>query len=224
MSSMKSVRSAEGSVALVVSLVITVLLLLGAAGFGYWAYGSRQDYKNNVDQKISVAVADAKQQTSIAKDKQFAEEEKNPLRTYIGPSDFGSVHVAYPKTWSAYVISHSDSAPYLDGYFNPSTVPDVNDDQSAFALRIRVSGDSYSSIMENYQGNVEAHLTKVKPYTLPNMPKVVGSKVTGQLANNKQGTLIVLPLRANALEIWTETSEGLKDFNKYIVPNLTFSP
>jgi len=221
---MKSVRSAEGSAALVISLVCTVVLLLAALGFGYWAYGSRQDYKNNVDQKIAVAESNAKQATSIAKDKEFAEESKNPLRTYIGPSDFGSVHVQYPKTWSAYVISHSDSAPYLDGYFNPSTVPDVNDDKSAFALRIRVSGDSYSSILENYQGNVQSHLTKATPYTLPQMPKVVGTKLTGQLINNKQGTLILLPLRANALEIWTETSDGLKDFNKYIVPNLTFEP
>lgn len=37
-------------------IALLSLVLLIALGFGYWAYSSRQDYKNNSDQKASAAV------------------------------------------------------------------------------------------------------------------------------------------------------------------------
>ncbi len=224
MSSMKTRHSQEGSAALVVVLVLLSMLLVGALGFGYWAFSERQDYKNNSDQKVAAAVEQAKQDTSILKDKQFAEESKSPFRTYVGPSAFGSVILKYPKTWSAYVISHTDSAPYVDGYFAKGTVPDAQAENSVFALRIRVSGESYADIMSEYTSAAQDGTTKISAYKLPKVPSVVGSKVTGTLTNNKQGTLIVLPLRANALEIWTESDSALADFNKNILPNISFSP
>lgn len=224
MSNMKPGHTQDGSAALVVVLVVLAVLLMGAVGFGYWAFSERQDYKTNSDQKVAAAVERAKQETSILKDKQFAEESKSPLRTYVGPSAFGSIIVKYPKTWSAYVSSHTDTAPYVDGYFAKGTVPDANAENSVFSLRVRVSGENYADIMSQYASLVEDGTTTVKAYKLPKVPNVVGSKVTGMLLNNKQGTLIVLPLRANALEVWTESDASLADFNKYILPNLSFSP
>jgi hypothetical protein len=173
---------------------------------------------------VAAAVAVAKQTESTRKDAEFAELSKSPLKTYVGPEAFGSIDLKYPKTWSGYVINTSDNSPYIDGYFSPNVVPDVGTDISTFALRIRVSSDSYSTLLENYNSNVEDGTVKVSPYKLPKVPKVVGSKVVGQLSNTKKGTLIIVPLRANALEIWTESDKYLNDFNKYILPNLTFAP
>ena len=224
MSSMKLAHQQDGSAAVVATLIVTVLLLIGALGFGFWAYSGRQDYKNNSDQKVADAVAVAKQAESTRKDAEFAELSKSPLKTYVGPEAFGSIDLKYPKTWSGYVINTSDNSPYIDGYFSPNVVPDVGTDTSTFALRIRVSSDSYSTLLENYNSNVEDGTVKVSPYKLPKVPKVVGSKVVGQLSNTKKGTLIIVPLRANALEIWTESDKYLNDFNKYILPNLTFAP
>lgn len=224
MSSMKLRQNQTGSVALIASLVVTVLLLFGALGFGFWANAGRQDYKNNVDQKISVAVTAAKQAESTRKDQEFAELSKSPLKTYIGPESYGSVHVNYPRTWSGYVVTPVSGAPYVDGYFNPGVVPGVGVTGSAYALRIRVNSSSYSTLMEAFKSNVQAGQTKVSPYKLPKVPGVIGSKVTGAIDNQKKGTLIVLPLRANALEIWTESDKYLNDFNKYILPNLSFAP
>jgi hypothetical protein len=95
-------RNQDGAVnGVVISLVLAVILLIGTLGFAGWAYMSRQDYKDNVDAKVSDAVVIAKQQESTAKDKQFVEKEKNPLRTYHGPDTYGGLTIAYPKTWSA---------------------------------------------------------------------------------------------------------------------------
>jgi hypothetical protein len=78
--------------------------------------------------------------------------------------------------------------------------------------------------METFKSGVQGGLAKVSPYKLPKVPGVVGSKITGAIESEKKGTLIILPLRANALEIWTESDKYLNDFNKYILPNLSFSP
>ena len=67
--------------AVFISLIMAIIFLFAAIGFGAWAYMSRQDYKDNTDAKISAAVVIAKQQESTAKDKQFVKAEKNPLRT-----------------------------------------------------------------------------------------------------------------------------------------------
>src|SRR4051812_36565287 len=85
-----------------VSLICAVVLLFCALGFGAWAYGGRQDYKNNSDQKASAVAADAIKETEAADAVKYAEAAKSPLKTYIGPEAFGAVTVQYPKTWSTY--------------------------------------------------------------------------------------------------------------------------
>src|SRR5579871_2836250 len=88
---------------LLISFIVVLLLFITSLVFAVWAYAKMQDYKNNVNQKITAASAVVSQQVSAAKDKQFAEEEKNPLKTYTGPDTYGSVSFQYPKTWSAYI-------------------------------------------------------------------------------------------------------------------------
>jgi hypothetical protein len=53
---------------------------------------------------------------------------------------------------------------------------------------------------------------------------VTGVRVDGQIADNIQGSMIILPLRDKTQEIWTESNSFLPDFNNNILPNLTFSP
>lgn len=224
MSSMKRLDSQTGSAASGAIIFITTSLLLLALVFGVWAYQGRQDYKNNVDQKIAVAVNKAKQDTTAEKEAEFAEISKSPLRTWVGSEAYGAIHVKYPKTWSAYVISNDTRMPYIDGYFAPGTVPSATDRDSVFSLRVSVSSSSYSMLMTRYQSKVKSGKTKVTPYKLPKVPNVIGSKVSGELENGKTGVMVVLPLRANAIQIWTESNQYVNDFNKYILPNVTFSP
>jgi Flp pilus assembly protein TadG len=221
---MKLASRQTGSAAVVAALITSVVLLVGTLGFGLWAYSGRQDYKDNVQQKVATAVTQAKHEESTRKDTEFAELSKSPLKTYVGPEAYGSINLKYPKTWSGYVATSTDNAPYIDGYFSPGVVPSVDADNSTFALRVRVNGDSYSSLMEAYSSRVEDGTVKISPYKLPKVSNVIGSKVVGQLDQDKKGTLIILPLRANALEIWTESDKNLNDFSKYILPNLSFSP
>ena len=205
---------------LLLPLIVAVVLLLGSLAFGYWAYGSRQDYKNNTDQKINTAVTLAQQQESTIKDKQFAEQSKDPLATYNGPQQFGSLFVRYPKTWSSYVDSTSSSQTY-DAYFNPATVPSTNDPNNNFALRLQVLQQAYSDTLQSFAD--QAGIT-VTPYSLPNVPKVIGVRIQGAITDSKNGDMIVLPLRGSTLEIYTEDSRYENDFTKSVLPNISFSP
>jgi hypothetical protein len=211
---------------LVISLVLAVLLLVGALGFGGWAFSSRQDYKTNVDSKISAAVAIAQQQEGAAKDAQFAQEAKQPLKTYQGPQAYGSLMVNYPKTWSAYVDDTGTGSSLVDGYFAPGTVPSITDQNSVFALRVQVLSQSYSQILQTFTSQQQAGLMKTSAYSLPKLPKIVGVEATGQVFSNIKAniTMVVLPLRSGTLEIWTEGSQYLSDFNSNILPNFSFSP
>ena len=208
-----------------ISLIFTVILFVAALGFGMWAFASRQDYKANTDDKIADAVKIAKQQESTAKDKQFVEKEKFPLRSYNGPADYGSVVINYPKTWSAYVSdSGGNSSNPVDGYFHPSYVPATDNENSTFALKVQVSNTSYSQALTTYQAQQKSGEVTITPYTLPKVPKVVGVRVNGQLQNDKTGTIIILPLRAGTLQISTDGTQYLSDFDNTILPNISFSP
>jgi hypothetical protein len=223
-SGMKDRRS-EGSInILLIPFILVVLFFLGTAGFAFWAYSSRQDYKNNVDQKVSAAVSVAKQQESTAKDNEFVQKEKLPLRTYTGPQAYGSITVNYPKTWSAYVAEQDGGSTPVNGYFQPSVVPDVNNVNNSFALRVQVTQQSYDQVLQNFQGLVQTQKVTVAPYKLPNVANVVGSRIDGQITPNKSGSMVVFPLRDKTIEVWTEAQTYEADFNNNILPNLSFSP
>jgi len=216
----------DGPNVLLIPVIVLAVLFVGVGSFAVWAYSGRQDYKNNVDAKISSAV-DANKQTVQAEDAaHYAEAAKNPLTTYTGPDAYGSVKISYPKTWSAYVDT-TDSGTPLNAYFHSGYVPSTNSRQS-YNLRVQVSSQSYSNVLSSYSGQVQAGKVTSAPYTLPKVPGIVGTMLTGAIVQNQpdggSGTMVLVPLRNTTLEIWTESNSYMADFNTYILQNLTFSP
>jgi len=210
---------------LLLPLIIVVLLMIGAISFGAWAYASRQVYKNDTKQQIATAVSAAKQQQATQLNASFAQEEQSPLNTYTGPEAYGSLIIKYPKTWSAYVDDSGTDGTDINGYFYPGVIPSLTSTSSVFALRVQVLNTPYSQALQQYQSSGSAaNAVSVAPYRLPLVPSVIGAEVTGQLTNGIVGTMVVLPIRSQTLEVWTESSQYLNDFNSIILPNLSFSP
>lgn len=208
-----------------VPLIVVFLLFLAAVGFALWAFMGRQDYKDNSDQKAAAASAEVRVATQAEDAAKYAEEAKNPLKTFTGPSDFGGVTVQYPKTWSAYAVQGgSRGSTPLDAYFHPDVVPDVAAQASVFALRIEIVDQAYSQVLAKYESAVKAGEVTVSPYKLAKVPTIVGSRVDGQIESAKRGSMVLFPLRNVTLMVWTETDQYLKDFNDIILPNITFVP
>lgn len=219
-----SLRDTRGSInTLLIPLILCVLLLLGSLGFGLWAFMSRQDYKDNVDQKVATAVEIAKKETETAKDNEFAESEKQPLKNYQGPSSLGRITMKYPKTWSGYVDESGRGSAELDGYFHPTTVPGLQSDTS-YALRVQVSSRPYSDEAKAFDSKTKSGAVKISSYRPRNVSDVVGMRIEGEIESKKQGIMILLPSRDKTIKIYTESNQFYNDFNKNILPNFTFTP
>ncbi len=219
--------------ALLFPLLLMTLLFLSTAGFAVWAFGSRGDYKANTDQKIAVAVEAAKIQEAEIKENDFAEREKFPLKSYDGPEAYGSIHIEYPKVWSALVdegTQQSKAATPIDGYFYPDFLPNITATSSAttiaYALRMQVTSTAYDQVLKTVSGNnsVTAGKIKISPFKAEKVPSVVGVRVEGEIVTGKTGVMIILPLRDKTVQLWTEAEQFKDDFNNKILPTLTFVP
>lgn len=207
----------------IIGLSVSILLLLAAIGFGVWAFGERNTYKNDTQAIIDQEVELARQAVATEKDNEFLEREKNPLKSYQGPSQFGSIKIMYPKTWSALIDETSRGAP-LDGYLHPDFVPGLQSN-TAFALRIEVVNNTYDQEMRGFEGMAESQDVTVTPYRAPKVPDVLGARVNGKIGRDeKQGSMVLFPLRDKTLKISTQAQSFIKDFNEIILPNLEFSP
>lgn len=211
----------------IIALSVLGVFLISALIFGFWAFAERNDYKNNVDQKIAVANKQIEKETTEKNNKQFAEESKKPLKKYVGPSSYGTVTVEYPKTWSAYITTGNNSSDPLVGYFHPDYVPTIVNSgttRQAIALKIQVANQAYDTVVKQYDGQIQNGEVVASSYALPKMSEQVGMKFTGKIDQQLNGTEIILPLRDKTLIITTETDAYLADFNNYILPNLTYVP
>lgn len=214
----------QGSVdSWLVAFVLTLVLLLGSLGFGFAMFSSRQDYKNNADQKISDAVGSAQETLTQKKEAEFLEREKQPLRTYTGPAAYGSLAISYPKTWAAYIDESGKSSSPVDGYLNPAFVPGLQDNPIV-ALRFQVIDTAYAQAIKNLEPQVKLGKIKTVPFVATKVPSITGVRVDGEVAVKKTGAMIILPLRDKTLKIWTESPQFVPDFNDIILTNLTFVP
>jgi hypothetical protein len=203
---------------LMVSIIFSSILFLSTLGFGIWAFVSRQDYKNNSDQKAAAAAEVAKKETAAEKDNEYVEKEKFPLKSYKAPADLGAISMSYPKTWSGYV-SASDENFFI---FNPDVI--TARDDPLYALKITVEDSAYNDVLEDYYGQVQEGVATAKAYSLPKVPSVVGVRFDGEVESGKPGALVILPLRDKTIKIACEIPDRLNDFNKIILPNISFNP
>jgi hypothetical protein len=208
---------------LLIPLILVTIFLVAAGSFGIWAYMGRQDYKDNVDQKIKAAVVVAEAQKATQKDNEFAEKEKQPLRTYSGPAAFASLVLQYPKTWSAYVGEKANSATPVDAYFHPGFVPMPDGNNTSYALRVQVLDANYADTLKTFEGNIKAGKLRATPYVPAKNPAVTGTRLDGEISSGKQGAVVIVPVRDKTLKIWTESNDFVPDFNNNILPNYSFA-
>lgn len=217
---MKAKLSESGAInPLAVSLTISIILLVSSIGFGSWAFVSRQDYKNNSDEKAAQAAEVAALKTASEKDNEFIEREKEPTKQYETPGDLGSIRFSYPKTWSGYVTISEDEGTFI---FHPNVVN--SNEETAYALKITVENARYEDVVEDYDKLVEDGVARATVYKLPKVKSVTGVRVNGAIEDNKQGSVVIMPLRGKTIKIATESQDFVNDFNKYVLPSLSFSP
>ncbi len=212
--------SQRGSInPLIVAVVVLSIFVIGLTAFGVWAFVNYTDHKDNVDQKVSAAVAAAKKEQKAADDARFLEQEKLPTKKYAGPSDLGRVEFKYPKTWSGYVDQSGEGSSSYEAYFQPGLVSPVSG-KTPYALRVTIENQSYDDTLLEYKDEIERGELTSKPVTVNGES---GNRIEGELEQDVQGIMIVFKIRDKTLKIYTESKTFQADFENIILKDLKFS-
>jgi len=220
----------NGGAALVFINIILILALAAAGAFGWWAFGQRQDYKNKFDQKLSEEVAKAETAQKAELEKEFAEREKSPNKSFKGSATYGSITFSYPKSWSGYVDQSNSSTP-ISGYFFPDIVPSVtqsSQNTTAFALRVELITTDYAQAIKQFDSQITQGKLQAAAYVPPKMVGATnvqtGTRFDGEIGQNISGSLVVIKVRDKTLKIYTQSNRYLTDFNNIVLKTLTFAP
>jgi len=221
-----SYNSQPGSSKNTFIIVVLVVLLVAALGFGGWAYSKMADYKNNTDKKIAVALDNAK--TAQTKAVQAAFDKAN-TKQFQGSPTYGSLSFSYPKTWSAYVDTTNTTEP-INAYFQPNEVPGIQG-KTAYALRVELVSTDYSQLVQQFSSGIQTAKVTAKAYVPPKLNGVANvqagtmfSGLINPLDTTQHGTMLVIKVRDKTLQISTQSSDYLDDFNNIILPSLSFNP
>lgn len=185
------------------------------AGLSVWAFINYTDQKENVDAKVVRAVAAAEKTQADELEKKFAEREKEPFKSFAGPSDYGTLAFKYPKTWSVYVGSDgaSSSGKGYEAYFNPGIVPSTDTDTSRYAVRVAILNTSYEEILGDFQARVEKGDLKSSPTKVNGQ---TGTRLDGSFSKDVRGAAVVYKIRDKTAIIRTDADTFKSDFEALI--------
>lgn len=205
---------------LLVVTIVLAFLTVGLGGFSVWAFVNYQDQKNNVDAKIADAVAEAKTAQSEADQAKFAEQEKQPTRQIVGPTDLGKVTFSYPKNWSVYIDKDGtgNNASY-EAYFYPGSVPPLSTD-TPYALRTTITSGKYETVLATFNDRLKTGKLTASPVTISG---VDGMRLDGAFSDKVRGSMVLLKIRDKTLQLYTEAETFKADFDTYILKTLEFN-
>jgi len=196
----------------IIITIILVVLLIGAGSFAGWAYVNYNDQKTNVDDKIAVAVSDAKEAQTVIDDAKFAEREKEPNREFVGPDDYGRVTFNYPKTWSVYVSNEAVGGGTYSAYLYPIVVPPISSGQR-FAAKVSILEKSYDEVVASYSALVKKGSLVVSSVSVSGND---GTRLDGNFTKDIRGAAVIYKIRDKTLIISTDLITFLDDFNALI--------
>ena len=214
---------------LVKTVVIVILSLIAVTFIGLfiWIMVEYNYEKDSVNEQIDNAVNIAKDEQFTADNQRFAEQEKNPYKTFSGPADYGKLTFEYPKTWSVYIQNAATTGGNFNAYFNPVQVNAVGRD-TINALRVTISTTSYDEVIADYQRILErrnSNLT-VQSVEIGDAEKgttVTANRYTGTIPETDlNGIIIVFKIRDKTVILQTDNMLFQKDFDT-LLGTITFN-
>lgn len=194
------------------------LFTVAFAGLSIWAYLNYTDQKDNVDSKIATAVAEAEKKLGDKLEADFIERDKQPLKSFTGPSDYGTLGFKYPKTWSVYVSTDTSKDNGYEAFFSPGAVPSVDAKDSRYALHVAIVDDSYEDVINDYEnlvkkGDLKTSSVKVNGQT--------GTRLDGNFTKDIRGAAVIYKIRDKTAIIQTDADTFKPDFEA-LIQTITF--
>jgi hypothetical protein len=195
-----------------ITTIVSIVFLLTLIGLSVWLYINYSEQKTNVDTKIEAAVATAKKDQADVDGTKFAQREKEPLREFVGPEDYGRLTFNYPKTWSVFINKDVSKGGTYEAYLNPITVPPVSETQQ-FALRVVIEEKDYAKVLTAYDSLVKKGDLKSSSIAVNG---VNGTRLDGNFSKDIRGSAVIFKIRDKTLTVRTDANTFAPDFNTLI--------
>jgi hypothetical protein len=196
----------------VIMTFVFIFTTLAAAGVAVWSYSNYLDQKNNVDSKISSAVAVKEKEVKDAAAAEFLEKEKQPNRQFVGPDDYGRLSFDYPKTWSVYEAKSATTGGTYEAYFNPALVPTVSEKQQ-FALHVTIQEKDYDKVVDTYKQQVSKGDLVSSSIKFGDQN---GTRLDGSFTKDIRGFAVIFKIRDKTVTVRSDAETFKNDFNKLI--------
>ena len=202
-----------------IGLIVISLLAVLFIGLFIWMTLKWSEASTNVQGKIDVAVAEAKNQLQAKLENEFAEKEQYPFLTFSGPADFGSLTFEYPKNWSVYIPDDASRGGEFNAYLNPGQV-NVVSDTTIMALRVSIRTEQIDSVLEDYNRKVQDGEMTVASKVVN---KVNVNVFTGKLDNDYQGIVCIFKIRDKTAILRTDSSNVFRENFEKILSTIRFN-
>lgn len=200
-----------------VFLILTTLVAITFIGLFVWKYLEWDTVKTDVDGQIDAAVAMAVSENSEKLEAEFAEREKYPYKTFLGPADYGSLNFEYPRTWSLYIARDAARGGDYEAYLNPSEVLPVSA-TTINALRVNIVDEAFDEVAKDYDGRVEdGDLTVLTR----NVGSTVANVYTGTFSDSIHGILTIFKVRDKTVMLRTDAMLFSEEYYK-VLDTVTF--
>ena len=198
---------------LLVSVIALGVLLLGVGSFAIWAFVGYNDAQSDVDGKIAIAVAQAKEEKGEEDEAKFAEREKQPNTKFTAPDDYCGLSFMYPKTWSAHESEQLSNGGDFKAYLNPKTVPPISATQQ-FALRVTIEQRDYDQVIEQYRNLIQKGTLRSSSTASQGKS---GQRISGDFSRDIRGDAVIYRCRDKTITIRTDAASTFnKDFEAII--------
>lgn len=183
-------------------LVIVSIVAMVFIGLFIWKYLEWDSVKTDVDGQVDAAVAMAVAENTTKLENEFVEREKYPYKSFMGPTDYGSLSFEYPKTWNIYVAKDASNGGDYEAYLNPGEVQPVSP-TTINALRVIIRDQAFDNVVRTYDGLVRTGRVTV---VSRNIGSTMANVYTGELPNNIIGTIAIFKLRDKTVMLQTDAA------------------
>lgn len=196
-----------------IGLIVVSLLAVLFVGLFIWMALKWSEANTNVQGKIDVAVAEARNSLQTKLENDFEEKEKYPFLTFSGPTDLGALNFEYPKTWNLYIPDDASRGGDYHAYLNPGQV-NVVADNTVMALRVTIKNEQLDRVLEDFTDKVQSQEMTVSS-TVVNGVNV--NVYTGKLDSDLMGIVCIFKIRDKTALLQTDSSNVFRaDFERIL--------
>lgn len=220
MANMSLHRNEAGAVSgLMVAVIGLSVLVLALGSFSIWAFVAYENAQSDLDQKIAIAKAEAREEQSDKDQAKYLEEAKQPNLQFKGPDDYCGLRFLYPRTWSVYESERLVNGGDYKAYLNPGVVPHISDSEQ-FSLRVLIEQRDYDNVLQQYQNLIQSGKllsstgsSNGQPYT----------RLSGDFSSDIRGDAVIYRCRDKTITLRTDAKDTFKDDFNSLVRTVNFN-